>query len=691
MSDPHERAGRTSWVVGAWLALTVVALWIPEGFVDGIYEEWLFLDQYLAGMSALEVGGHFLRPLVLVPFYWGFYLTPGSFVGLNVVLMIVIWARGMFLFLVLRELGARPSLAGGIALLFLLYPADDGQMSTRTVGIQASAALLLLSTALLLRLGRRFRPGLAVATAAILAVTVLGYEAPYAPAMFCPLLLLWTVHPRRAWPAAATWYAVLIPLAVRYVVGLFGRPGSYQGSLLAIEASGRSLLETAGFLAEVYRRVLLTSWVDASFDLAHARWSDLILGAVVAVSAGAVLLLLHRWSPVPGPGDDERRFVVVLGAIGLIAVGVGFAMYLPSNAREATWRTLFLPSIGGAIVVGVLVWAAARARARSFVPAIAVLALVACVHLVDQHRSYAAIARNQDQILRGIGKAAPALDPRTRLLLVLDRTDTLLSHEFFPSSRYLRAALAHRYDVEDLNAHVCYPFSERRGETCVFGADGVTVEHQDVGWRRGRLGWEVPYDAVVAVEVDRREQVRLLEALPPWYTLQEGDLDYRGPSLVEPGRDEGVIRDTVRLEFEPHDGVGAGWGPAQTNPAGVTYRFMTNDRAAIPMRLRPGPHQIEIRIANGIDPALLATLGLTVGGRPIELERIDGALFRGEIEPDLIADDGPTTLVLRQDHTLLAKFQAERGPHIGLGVDWVEVTRAPSTLMPDGERSPAGR
>lgn len=671
-----------SIVVGAFLLTVVAALWLPVGAPGGTVEEWLIRERYLQGMSVFETGQHYLRPLVYLPYYVGFHLTPGSFLGLNLLQMAFIWAKGFVLYRLLRALSLGPSLSAAAALLFLLHPADDGQMTLRTLSIQGVAFLFLTAVYLLVRFAATNRPVVGLGMVASLSATLLIYEAPLPLALASPLLL-WVspgVAGRRRVVAAGVWLGTLFILAGRYLFLLTRNPATYQATVLASSGSSSSsgaVAEALPFLGLAYVRSLWTGWKLATQDFLSAPRMDALTALVIGgLAAGFVSYLAGK----SGVEDRERQasFYVVIALVGLLVIGLGFAMYLPTNVRESTWRTLILSSLGGSLFLAAglrLLTGWSRRRRFVYPLLVGMFVVVAFSHLLAQHRGFARTSANQQEIVEGIVAAAPRLHPRTRLLLIFDDTDRVVSYDAFAFSRYLRAALGTRYELPDLNVHVCYPSTERRGEQCELGPERVNVQHQDVGPVTGRLAWEAPYDAVVALHRDRDGEISMLEEIPDWYAFERAE-GYDPLALVDSGGGFRSATGRWRVDFDEDQFIGAGWDIERVNPGGITYRFMSAPDGAIHLPLGPGDHQLRVRIANQITPELVDSLGLSVGGRRLQLEPVRPGEFEAEIPAGLIRADGDTTIVFHQAPRILEEVQATRGPLIGLAFDWVEV--APS-------------
>lgn len=658
-------------------------------------EEWLYLDRFGRGMSPFALYEQILRPMGYLQTYFPFLLTPGSFVGQNLLHLVYMWGKGMALFLVLRELRAKPAFALAAALLFVLHPADTGQMTLRTTVIHGHLMYLMVAIWWLLQLARRFRLGLALATLALLAFTLLVYEAGYPLAWAAPLLLLalGKNHAADGLKASLLWYGTLLLLVGRYVLVFASGVETYNAEILAFEQGGERLANMFAALGGAYARVLWVGWVEAFESLKAAGWGDLAIGLLSAALAGFAVAALGPCKDAKTKGGARFSMLVAVAASAIVALG--FLMYLPTQVRASTWRTLFLPSVGGGLMAAAILWWVCSRRLPGgrlfFAVASGLGVLLGTVHLTAQHRAFAEVSWNQQRVLAGILRAAPRIEPEVELLLLIDQGDpAAISPQSFPYSRYFRAALTYLYGLEGLNAQVCYPFFPRRGERCEFGRESALVDHIEPDWLHPELAWDVDYERLLVFERDRDGRISLLETLPRWYSLQPGDLSYhpgplleeggarhprflKVPPVVASGRTAGESLEHLAYEFDEDRLVGAGWGGLRKNDSGITYRFMLHERAALHLPLQPRSYRLELRIANGLSDKLLNSLRLQASAQPIPLRRTGPGTYQGQLFREQVEPGSDTTLLFEVDAAELHRLQAERGPRVGLGVDWLRI------------------
>jgi hypothetical protein len=203
---------------------------------------------------------------------------------------------------------------------------------------------------------------------------------------------------------------------------------------------------------------------------------------------------------------------VVLSCLGVIAVAPGFAMYLPTEWRNSSWRVFLYSSIGAALAVGVACFLFARLFGQwqrlVFIGLTSALIGTATVHALAQHRVYFEYSQRQQQILADIISVAPGLKPETTVLLI-DRTPTAASKAWSMCtvvSNCLEWALRYIYNDHTLRAMYCAPGYRPRNqfsEECHFESHGVTVPYVHWGLKK-EMHLSSPYASLVVLENSAR-------------------------------------------------------------------------------------------------------------------------------------------------------------------------------------------
>ena len=183
------------------IVVFVAALWLPFGLkTTGLMEEWLSYNSYERPaptdrdepVDFLTLSGqHRLRPLQDTTTAFAHWLTPDSFVGLNLVNMVSIMFKGAAFYLMLTRLVPHQKLFILLAaLLLVVFPADEGIFTFRAVHIHGAVAFYLLAVYFLLCSWDRPRLLTLLLMCVSLVVSIFIYEIGYPLIVFTPLILL---------------------------------------------------------------------------------------------------------------------------------------------------------------------------------------------------------------------------------------------------------------------------------------------------------------------------------------------------------------------------------------------------------------------------------------------------------------------------------------------------------------------
>jgi hypothetical protein len=484
-------------VACAALAALVVTLWLPFGWkVTGLYEEWLIMSGGDMGnpvrMLYQPYASASYRPLTLAPYIFGYILTPGSFLGFNIIFALWALGKGVAMYALVRRLVPHnPALAFVSGALLVVYPADDALLTLRTTNVHAGVFLFVIALNLLIVAWQRFRWSTLLAMVVAEGIALATYDGGILLSLCGPVLLL-LLRPRidkRVVTVAALWWGVSVSFLFHLILTLRD-PGSYVAQLLAGSAMGKTdvgeLLRSWGrSMARAYIRTFGTGWYDA---LRGLDWQDpyLHLSAALTIFVLIPAIWLHTRQAEETKEAVDIKGYVVLSCLGVIAVAPGFAMYLPTEWRNSNWRVFLYSSIGAALAVGVACFLFARLFGQwqrlVFVGLTSALIGTATVHALAQHRVYFEYSQRQQQILADIISVAPGLKPETTVLLI-DRTPTAASKAWSMCtvvSNCLEWALRYIYADHTLRAMYCAPGYRPRNqfsEECQFESHGVTVPY----------------------------------------------------------------------------------------------------------------------------------------------------------------------------------------------------------------------
>jgi len=484
-------------VACAALAALVVTLWLPFGWkVTGLYEEWLFMSGGDMGnpvrMLYHPYASASYRPLTLAPYILGYILTPGSFLGFNIIFALWALGKGVAMYALVRRLVPdNPALAFVSAALLVVYPADDALLTLRTTNVHAGVFLFVIALNVLIVAWQRFRWSTLLAMVGAEGIALATYDGGILLSLCGPVLLLWLRGriDKRVVTVAALWWGVSVPFLLHLILTLRD-PGSYAAQLLAGSAMGKTdvvdILRSWGHsMARAYVRHFGTGWYEALRGL-HRQDPYLHLSAALTLFVLLPAVWLHARRHEETKATVETRSYVTLASLGVIAVAPAFAMYLPTEWRNSNYRVFLYSSIGAALAVGVACFLFSRLFGQwqrlVFVGLTSALIGTATVHALVQHRVYFEYSQRQQQILADIISAAPGLKPETTVLLI-DRTPTAASKAWSMCtvvSNCLEWGLRYIYDDHTLRAMYCAPGYRPRNqfsEECHFESHGATVPY----------------------------------------------------------------------------------------------------------------------------------------------------------------------------------------------------------------------
>lgn len=663
---------RQAWVSAATYGLLiVVALWLPFGLHEiGLVEEWSFLASLDRGDPVVAppvLAGLSTRPLLLLPFALGRWLTPDSFVGLNALEGLLFFGKSLALFAVVAELSpGRPALAFLAGVLFMVYPADSALFGLRFSNMHLSVFAYLVAVVAMFRFAKRPRWITAIILCGGQILSLGGYEGGL-PLMLASAALLVLVPGGHRGRAVAVWYVV--PVASALLTALVLRGGqAVQSAFWKTRASG-SFESFVAPLAGAYRRHFFEGWIEA----AREGWMtpDSVVAVVVGALAALGALSIARSSR---PADADRRTAThfrLMGA-GLLMIGLGYLPFLFLPDPRVTERVFFYSSAGAAICVTSFLGLVAEMLPgcrREVLVAGAVLVAVASAGALGQHRRIARYSRQAERILAPVTVEISRSDPHP-VVLLFDPDRTLhATHWLFggrAASSHLADAVRYLRHDPTLQVFRCYP------------ADGVWGASQESCQllRRGvRLTWGgraqalVPYRDVIAFEILADGSVVRLQALASGAGWQ------RWVASDEIREREVAIPTSASVDFQSAV-PGGGWSGS----------WMSAPVSTLDLPLAGGlVYRVEFRVFGGLTPEIASSLSLRVNDRSIDLasriEATGASIHRGRIAAEVIEDDpGLARLEFRVDRVVTPRSLGinEDVRTLGVRFDWLRIEAAPA-------------
>jgi hypothetical protein len=478
--SPYRSVNKYVWLRNILIVVTflllVSAFWRRYGMNGGDTADGWMTFRYAdeRGLLPLPLD----RPFVYIFVSLAHWLTPDSFVGVNFLMASAFLLKGSLLYGLLRRLRVNVAYAFAAATLFICFPADTGQFWQGAIAIQFTLILYMVAAYWLLAYWHRARWYYIIGMSLALFISLTTYEAGYPLALLTPLILLLLNRrlDRRLLKTAGIWYTALglTLVFVASVALVLKFPYPYQSSLLEARPTVQQILESL-----VNNYTLHFTWIQ-----------NVTRSPSVTLAIGLALIcwwLSKMYSPT-AKKLHSPAFLAVLTLVGLVALGVGFAAYLPTSLRTVSVRTFYYSSIGGAITLTMIVALITsllplRIRRIVFAAVMAIVISFGASKLILSHGEFVNAYNRQVFILASIVQYAPRPDLGATIILI-DKTSDGRLINVFNSSRFFNGALTLIYRDYSLNAALCFPNKPQgwgyHQEVCRFSADGISVETKDV-------------------------------------------------------------------------------------------------------------------------------------------------------------------------------------------------------------------
>jgi hypothetical protein len=703
LTEAPRGARRRTWLLPcAALLVLAGALWGPFGLsATGLVEEWTYYAAFDRGQWPIATD--VIMPVqpnrlfVLLAYGIGYWLTPDSFVGLEVVQVLLFIGKGLALYAIVRRLlPDLPGVAFASVVLLVVYPADRGLVSPRLVAYHAAVFFYLLAVHGLLRYWDRPTWPRLVLTWAALALSLGTYEVAYPLVAATPLLVagLGGGFGRRVRRAAALWYVVLTVHAI-WIVAVMLRPTSYHHSLLGLRPPG----DGVGWRA--YVRITVGGWQDATATLASDSWFA-TTGLALAIAAGTVVgALCWADTGTAGGATPTGRLLVALLA-ALLAIGLGFASFLPlPTHRGLTERVFLLPSVGGATLVALVLHLATVRRPGGrlvFSGAVGALIVLAMVGALGQQQEVRLASLAAQRTLAGLARAVPEVAPGTTVLLLdgmAPRSSLLAEFAVSVTSGHLADAVRFLYHDSSLRVFLC----DQGGRPRSPGAERCETTPSAVRVSLPGAVITIPYAHAVLLQARGVSDLAVLErpSGAAWPTPTTGSdsadaparLGAAGPRRaatllerwpLEPAPYVGARR-WLRLQFD-RDVPGWGWHPPEGSAA-----WMSGTTSTLDLWLEPGrAYRLACRVVASLLPDSPATLSLAVNGRSVDLARRadgrGGTIFEASVPKSAVAlDPRKTELTFRIARAVSPRSLGLNDDRrtLGLLFDWLRVDPLPGS------------
>jgi hypothetical protein len=514
-------------LAGLGLFIIIIALWQPFGFYSGdIQEHWHIRSLLLPGFSDYNVDLGELaltRPMARILFWIAYYISPDSFLGDNLLLISLLWLKGMALLAVILRLFPRQyHLAFLIAVVAILYPIDTGVISLRIPHIHFGIAAYFFAFYGLLSYWQTNQARYLYLIAVLLTLCCFGYEIFYPIIALSPLVLL--IYEKRIslrWiKVCIAWFIPSIVTVLYSLILIFGLGFGFQSAAVQSEKSLDVLLNRA---VSPYTNTLYSIWNPAALRL-DSQWLPLILtSTAVFFFIACLLLFLNSKSTRTLSLREATLFLVA----SFLLIGLGFLVLVPTNRAEyhQNYRVFLTSSVGAAAFLLLILYQIAGLSLRKWGFLLLNLLVSGFVALsinfhLNIHQQYAGILGKQEQFYEQILQSLPSF-PEARTLVILPVGGTL-EYEFdIPLKPHIfTPALQYLYESRDI---VSFAFICGDGQTTCQIREGLLMARFD----SGRLRYSA--DSLILYQMDADGRLSLLTSYPE---LPEYHIDSSNTGLI---------------------------------------------------------------------------------------------------------------------------------------------------------------
>lgn len=400
--------------------LLALTFWLPYGPSSGMpYETAFPWDSENARFPATMLyEADPLRIFTSVFYDLGYRLSellqiPGSYLGQQIIFLLLIWARALLLYLALAALIPQsPWLAFFSGAFALIHAADTASMWIGQMNQLGYMFWLALASYALVRATEPAapRPYPAIALAASY-LCIYSYESPIFLLGLVPIAIL-TAQPSRLRPNLflfALWYLIPATYAWRYLRRtILAHGGTYQSTVMRNDFAPTKLLTE--WAAQIETSLAFWKWPAHEPGLNHAAY---------ALAAAAIFLLacaaFHRTHPFDARAHSRPARAAI--AIGLVLCAFSFPAYLFLEGGGGRWRTQFLSGFGTAITLSALLLVIPKTPLLLRCLSAALVVSVGANSLTNAARSQWIMWDRHRTVIAGILAAVPNVEPRTTILL----------------------------------------------------------------------------------------------------------------------------------------------------------------------------------------------------------------------------------------------------------------------------------
>ena len=521
------RAGvaKTELIAMGALAFLAFMLFLPFGF-DSIpqAEQW-YGHAYIDGQAFDGYAELFGRPWLWLAQSLAKSIAPDSFRGLHIMHMAILAANMGLVYAITRKLKLRALHAFLLAALIMLYPVNDGLLTPRGIGINASTTFLLL--ALFAALDYQDQPRRLTLAGMLLALMFhfVIYEASLALLLVLPLLF-WRREPGDGGFKRRLSLCWLLPpafkLAYMALLYLTGRPFYsaviFDPENISLYVAPFKLDSITEVLALVYKSAFVDGWLAALAALGEREWLLPALIALAALAGASIYLARRDRSP---PRSPRQHLMWLLGGALAIVPAVGVMMWF-TLLRGGDWRLfLYVPFGGGLAVFSLLLLLTARLGRPQLRDAVLItlcllLMLPALMRLYAQHDRLVRSADAKARILLQVLEIVPSPAADAKIVVMTD-----LSYDELAAAGIAELAWA---DIIDSAMYTLYGEDAPRGAYFCLGPNYCTRDNAGDTVFAEAAAWDALHNTLL-LELDAEHKVRLV-ADPLAYFELDLDINY---------------------------------------------------------------------------------------------------------------------------------------------------------------------
>ncbi len=487
--------------VSPYLILFALAalLWLPFGFNIGFLgDEWFLFFQ----STYTPIWGQVSRPLLALPNYAAYLLSPENFWGFNIMLALCVALRSILTFALLRRLRVGRLLAFSVGALTAAFPADQGLYYLGALQVYYSSVFYLLAVVLFLEFAKSRRAAhlLGMVIAQILCLGM--YESSYPLILFTPVLLLFSRSriDRNFWMLFLLWLTFPILNTLRLIIIYQTRPDAfaYQESLFL--PSALNISELINTIFAIFERHFIKGWLS---DLPLYESPFFFSGLLSAFIVSMTIIWLGR----EGHSHPKNVHLLLMIGGGAVVLLLSVAIFLPTSARLDHYRIYFTSVIGAALIICALLTILKQPYA--FAAVIGLLVGVGTIRLLDQGQHFAARSQMQQNFILSMLALAPDIEPWTGIIII-DETETNALSDVFGGYWSMQNPFLLAYDDPTLVITTCPSLESgsNRMASCTFTSDRVIVESPP------EPSWERPYNQVVIFRYNANRELSLISTLP---------------------------------------------------------------------------------------------------------------------------------------------------------------------------------